>query len=104
MNSDAFNDIEKLEADLWEAAEQSPRQLQAHLQRLLHAGAGSDLSAPRGQPLRSSASADRSRPVKRQDAFRWVENDPLLDRPESGSLRAALERKWKGKLEWLVAR
>ena len=47
---------------------QPPRQLQAHLQRLLHAGAGRDLPAPRGQPLRRGPPADRGRPGQRQDA------------------------------------
>ena len=47
---------------------QPPRQLQAHLQRLLHAGAGRDLPAPRGQSLRRGAPADRGRPGQRQDA------------------------------------
>jgi ATP-dependent DNA helicase RecG len=39
----------------------------------------------------------------RKEAFLWIENDPGLDQPESRSLRDALERKWKGKIELLVS-
>ncbi|HEY5599571.1 MAG TPA: helicase-related protein, partial [Candidatus Manganitrophaceae bacterium] len=38
----------------------------------------------------------------RQEAFEWIERDPNLDRPESRPIRSFLERKWKGKLEWLT--
>ncbi len=38
----------------------------------------------------------------RTEAFCWVTADPRLDQPKSVSLRAALERKWKGKIEWLA--
>jgi ATP-dependent DNA helicase RecG len=38
----------------------------------------------------------------RAEAFCWVEADPRLDQVKSASLRAALERKWKGKIEWLA--
>ncbi|MBI3358196.1 MAG: ATP-dependent DNA helicase RecG [Nitrospirae bacterium] len=38
----------------------------------------------------------------RKEAFLWIENDPALNQPESIPLRASLERKWKGKIEWLT--
>jgi len=38
----------------------------------------------------------------RKEAFLWIENDSTLDKPESLSLRSALERKWKGKIEMLT--
>ncbi|MEK7702827.1 MAG: ATP-dependent DNA helicase RecG [Nitrospirota bacterium] len=38
----------------------------------------------------------------RKEAFLWIENDVNLSLTESHSLRAALERKWKGKLELLA--
>ena len=57
--TDTFKDIEKLEADLWEAADNLSCQLQAHFQRLLYASAGRDLPAPCGQPLRGSDAPDR---------------------------------------------
>ncbi len=38
----------------------------------------------------------------RKEAFDWVEKDPRLEQAESQSLRASLERKWKGKIEWLT--
>lgn len=40
--------------------------------------------------------------MARKEAFQWVENDPGLNQPESLPIRSALERKWKGKLEWLT--
>lgn len=39
----------------------------------------------------------------RKEAFLWIENDPSLEQLESRSLRAALERKWKGKIEMLAS-
>jgi len=38
----------------------------------------------------------------RQEAFEWIAHTPNLDDPESRSLRSFLERKWRGKLEWLT--
>jgi len=38
----------------------------------------------------------------RKEAFQWIEQDPALSRSESLSIRSALERKWKGKIEWLA--
>ncbi len=38
----------------------------------------------------------------RKEAFLWIENDPALAQPESLSLRAAIERKWRGKIEMLM--
>jgi ATP-dependent DNA helicase RecG len=38
----------------------------------------------------------------RKEAFSWIEEDPTLNRPESLPVRSALERKWKGKIEWLA--
>ncbi len=38
----------------------------------------------------------------RLEAFAWIEKDPNLNQPDSSSLRASLERKWKGKIEWLT--
>ncbi|MEK7285944.1 MAG: ATP-dependent DNA helicase RecG [Nitrospirota bacterium] len=40
--------------------------------------------------------------VARKEAFLWIENDHDLHLPESSLIRAAFERKWKGKLEWLT--
>lgn len=39
--------------------------------------------------------------VARQDAFEWVAHHKDLNDPESLPIRAFLERKWVGKLEWL---
>ncbi len=39
----------------------------------------------------------------RKEAFLWIEQDAKLNRAESVSLRASLERKWKGKLESLIS-
>lgn len=39
--------------------------------------------------------------VARQDAFEWVADHKDLNDPESLLIRAFLERKWAGKLEWL---
>lgn len=39
----------------------------------------------------------------REEAFEWVKQHPALDDAESRPLRAFLERKWRGKLEWLTA-
>ncbi len=38
----------------------------------------------------------------RQEAFEWVEQHPELHDTESQTIRACLERKWQGKLEWLT--
>ena len=38
----------------------------------------------------------------RQEAFSWVADHPGLDDTVSRAIRACLERKWKGKLEWLT--
>jgi len=38
----------------------------------------------------------------RGEAFEWVERHPDLNDPESRPIRAFLERKWRGKLEWLT--
>jgi len=38
----------------------------------------------------------------RKEAFAWVKEDPALSTPDSLPLRATLERKWQGKLEWLT--
>lgn len=38
----------------------------------------------------------------RREAFTWVDRDPNLTEPESRPIRLLLERKWKGKLEWLT--
>ncbi len=38
----------------------------------------------------------------RKEAFAWVKEDPALSTPDSLALRATLERKWQGKLEWLT--
>jgi ATP-dependent DNA helicase RecG len=38
----------------------------------------------------------------RREAFTWVDQDPDLTKPESRPIRSLLERKWKGKLEWLT--
>ena len=38
----------------------------------------------------------------RKEAFAWIDRDPNLTEPESRPIRALLERKWKGKLEWLT--
>ena len=38
----------------------------------------------------------------REEAFEWVERHPDLNDPESRPIRAFLERKWRGKLEWLT--
>jgi ATP-dependent DNA helicase RecG len=38
----------------------------------------------------------------RKEAFDWVEADPNLTKPKSLLIRASLERKWKGKIEWLT--
>lgn len=37
----------------------------------------------------------------REEAFAWVAGHPNLDDAESRPIRAFLERKWRGKLEWL---
>lgn len=39
--------------------------------------------------------------VARQEAFDWVAKHPMLEDAESRPIRAFLERKWRGKLEWL---
>ncbi len=39
----------------------------------------------------------------REEAFLWIEHDPSLDQLNSRSLRDALERKWKGKIEMLAS-
>ncbi|MBI3803321.1 MAG: ATP-dependent DNA helicase RecG [Nitrospirae bacterium] len=39
----------------------------------------------------------------RQEAFAWIDRDPHLSESESRPIRTLLERKWKGKLEWLTA-
>ncbi len=39
--------------------------------------------------------------VARQEAFDWVAQHKTLADPESLPIRAFLERKWRGKLEWL---
>ncbi len=38
----------------------------------------------------------------RKDAFEWVDRHPHLKDPESRPLRSFMERKWRGKLEWLT--
>lgn len=38
----------------------------------------------------------------RREAFTWIDRDPNLTEPESLPIRSLLERKWKGKLEWLT--
>lgn len=38
----------------------------------------------------------------RKEAFTWVDRDPNLTEPESRPIRSLLERKWRGKLEWLT--
>ncbi|NKE72524.1 ATP-dependent DNA helicase RecG [Candidatus Manganitrophus noduliformans] len=38
----------------------------------------------------------------RREAFTWVDRDPNLTEAESRPIRLLLERKWKGKLEWLT--
>jgi len=40
--------------------------------------------------------------IARKEAFAWVDRDPNLMEPESRPIRSLLERKWKGKLEWLT--
>jgi len=39
--------------------------------------------------------------VARKEAFDWVAKHPMLEDVESRPIRAFLERKWRGKLEWL---
>ncbi|VAX32420.1 ATP-dependent DNA helicase RecG [hydrothermal vent metagenome] len=39
--------------------------------------------------------------VARKEAFDWVETHPMLEDVESRPIRDFLERKWRGKLEWL---
>jgi len=39
----------------------------------------------------------------RREAFAWIDRDPLLCQPESAPLRVALENKWKGTIEGLMA-
>lgn len=39
--------------------------------------------------------------VARQEAFDWVSQHKMLEDAESRPIRAFLERKWRGKLEWL---
>ena len=51
MTNETFKDIEKLESDLWEAADNLRGQLQTHFQRLFHAGAGHHLPPARGEPI-----------------------------------------------------
>jgi len=38
----------------------------------------------------------------RREAFAWIDRDPDLTEPESSPIRSLLERKWRGKLEWLT--
>ncbi len=38
----------------------------------------------------------------RKEAFAWIDRDPNLTEPESRPIRFLLERKWKGKIEWLT--
>lgn len=38
----------------------------------------------------------------RKEAFEWVDRHPHLEDPESRPLRSFMERKWRGKLEWLT--
>ena len=54
MNSDAFKDIEKLETDLWEAADHLRANFEAHIERLFHAGAGDHLPPSRGNRFKAA--------------------------------------------------
>lgn len=38
----------------------------------------------------------------RREAFAWIDRDPNLTEPESRPIRTLMERKWKGRLEWLT--
>ena len=68
MNSDAFQDIEKLETDLWEAADNLRANSKLTSSDYFMPVLGDHLSSSRGQSFQGRPPADRCRPDEQQNA------------------------------------